>query len=278
MNYHDHPAISASKLKKLACGTASDYWAAYEDPDRMPMVPTDAMKQGSLVDCLITEPQNFERKYVVAPKCDRRTKVGKQVWAESQELARANCAELVSEDWFYTAKLIANRLKDDPQASKFLEGEGQKPHYWRDPVFDLECRYLPDVENPQEQMLVDLKKTRSANPKHFASQAYSLGYDIQVAHYAEGYRDRYGEYPRIIAFLAYEWAWPHNWCVMRVSPEFLGEGRRRREEAMQLYRDCVGTNEWPSWGVHDIHPPKWIDVDDPANDTDLSEIELEGLE
>ena len=72
MNYHDRPEYSASMLKKYCCGTAVDFWAAYQDPDRMPMVPSDAMRQGSLVDCLITEPEKFSRKYIVAPIVDRR--------------------------------------------------------------------------------------------------------------------------------------------------------------------------------------------------------------
>ena len=128
-SYHDHPAISSSKLKKIACGTDLDYWAAYEDPNRMPMVPSDAMRQGSLVDCLITEPQNFDRKYVVAPKCDRRTKAGKATWAEAQEVARERCADLVPEDWHHTAKLIANKLLTDPVTSPYMQGQGQEPHF-----------------------------------------------------------------------------------------------------------------------------------------------------
>jgi hypothetical protein len=105
-----------------------------------------------------------------------------------------------------------------------------------------------------------------------------MGYDIQMAHYAEGYRDRYGEYPREIALLAYEWNWPHNWSVNIVTEDLLEEGRRRREEAMCMIKECRGINEWPSWGVHTMDPPRWSRADDPANETDADELELEGLE
>jgi exodeoxyribonuclease VIII len=277
LNYHDHPAISASKLKKIACGTPVDYWAAYEDPNRMPVQPTDAMKQGSLVDCLITEPQNFDRKYVVAPEVNRRTKAGKEAWDACAEQARANAATVISSEWLHTANVIATKLRNDPVASIYLQGQGQKPHFWHDSDHEMDCRYLPDIEDPDRGLLVDLKKSRSANPAHFSRQAYSLGYDIQVAHYAEGYRDRYGEYPKQIALLAYEWEWPHNWSVNVISDELLEEGRRRREEAMCMIEECRGVNEWPSWGVHVMDAPRWINVDDPANDSDLSDIELEGL-
>lgn len=278
MNYHEHPAISASKLKKIACGTDKDYWAAYLDPERMPLQPTDAMRQGSLVDCLITEPDKFDRKYVVAPKCDRRTKAGKAQWAEAQEGARAKCAELIPDDWHHIAKQIAAELLNDPVAGVYLKGQGQQPHFWHDAEHDIECRYLPDMEIPAEGLLVDLKKSKSANPAHFARQAYSLGYDIQVAHYAEGYKDRYGEYPKQIVLLAYEWSWPFNWSVNVISDELLEVGRRRREEAMCRIKECTGINEWTSWGVHVMSPPSWLRLEDPANDTDTSDLELEGLE
>jgi exodeoxyribonuclease VIII len=276
--YHSHPAISASKLKKIATGTPIDYWAEYEDPARMPKQPTDAMRQGSLVDCLITEPEMFERRYVVAPQADRRTKEGKQLWAEAQEIAVANCAQVIPKDWHRTATAIANALRSNPVVSNYLEGVGQQPHFWYDTDHELDCRYLPDIENPDRGLLVDLKKTRSANPRSFAAQAYGMGYDIQMAHYAEGYRDRYGEYPREIALLAYEWNWPHNWSVNIVTEDLLEEGRRRREEAMCLIKECRGINEWPSWGVHTMDPPRWARADDPANETDADELELEGLE
>ena len=261
----------------MATGTGLDYWAAYEDPLRIPMLPKDPMKQGSLVDCLITEPYNFDRKYVVAPEVNRRTKAGKEAWDACAEQARANAATVISSEWLHTANVIATKLRNDPVASVYLQGQGQQPHFWHDTEHQLDCRYLPDIEDPDRGLLVDLKKARSANPRLFTAQAYSLGYDIQVAHYAEGYRDRYGEYPKQIALLAYEWQWPHNWSVNVISDELLEEGRRRREEAMCMIKECRGVNEWPSWGVHVMDAPRWINVDDPANDSDLSDIELEGL-
>jgi len=276
MNYHDHPALSASKLKKYACGTAVDYWAAYEDLDRMPMVPSDAMRQGSLVDCLITEPEKFSRKYVVAPRADRRTKAGKEVWAEAQELARSKCADLITEEWHHTAQQIVSKLKNDPIASEFLQGSGQVPHFWHDSGNDVECRYLPDLEQPEDGLLVDLKKARSANPRDFARQAFALGYDIQVAHYAEGFLDRHGAYPKQIVLLAYEWSFPFNYSVNIISDELLEVGRQRRDDAIEGIKACRGTNEWPSWGINTMKAPRWYQVEDPANDTDVADL-LEGV-
>ena len=62
-----------------------------------------------------------------------------------------------------------------------------------------------------------------------------------------------------------------------ISDELLEVGRGRREEAICRLKECRGINEWPSWGVHVMEAPRWHKVDDPANDTDVSDLELEGL-
>lgn len=277
MNYHNRPELSSSMLKKYANGTPLDFWAAYEDPNRMPFQPTDAMRQGSLTDCLITEPGAVSSKYLVAPKCDRRTTAGKAEWADAQELARSRCAELIPSDWMHTAQMIASKLQCDPVASEYLQGQGQVPHFWRDADNEVDCRYLPDLEDPENGLLVDLKKTKSANPRLFARQSYALGYDIQVSHYQEGYKDRYGEYPEKIVMLAYEWVFPFNFSINIITPELLEVGRQRRLDAIEGIQACRGTNEWPSWGVSEMKAPSWAKVDDPANSSDISDLQLEGI-
>lgn len=276
MNYHDHPALSASRLKQAVTGTALDYWARYVDPERRPFTPSDAMRQGSLVDCLITQPEEVERLYRVAPAVDRRTKAGKEAWADA--LADAGDAELISDDWMANATRIRDRLLSDPVTAVYLVGQGQEPGFWHDRELEVDCRYMPDCEIPERGLLVDLKKARDASPRGFQRQAYALAYDLQMAHYAEGYCDRYGEYPREIALVAYQWEWPHNVSVNLFTPEMLEEGRRRREEAVMVIKECETTGVWPSWGVTEFDVPRWAIAADPGNATDADDLELEGLE
>lgn len=236
------------------------------------------MQQGELVDHLITRPETFDDNYVVAPKLNKRTKAGKEEWAAFEEQAKAKGACVIDEEMLRNANRIVNTISQDPITSVYLVGSGQEPFYWHDDEFDVDCRYMPDLEDPKQSLLVDLKKTRSASPSGFARQAYQLKYDVQMAHYAEGYFKRYGEYPNTIAFLAYEWDQPHDCSVHIVSEAFLDEGRRRRAEAIKGIKECRGINEWPSYGLHVIDPPSWVHLEDSANSLDLSDIDLEGLE
>jgi exodeoxyribonuclease VIII len=278
MNYHEHPALSASKLKTLVLGTPRDYWARYLDPDRQAFKPSDAMRQGSLVDAMLTQTAEMPLLYVVAPDCDRRTKAGKEIWAEAQDRAVETGGEVISREWYENGQRIADMLSRDGITKESLDGSGQNPHFWNDAEFGTSCRYMPDCEIPSNGLLVDLKKSRSPEPRAFQRQAYALGYDIQMAHYSEGYRDRYGEYPERCVLLAYQWDWPHNYSVNVLTADMLEEGRRRREEGMAVLRECYERDTWPSWGVVDMDAPRWLNVDDPANKTDADNLELEGLE
>lgn len=263
-------------LKKMATGTCLDYWSAFVDPNRKPVEPTTAMLQGSIVDCKITEPEKFDDRYVVAPKGDKRKKAIKEAWEEAELIAQQKSARVIDADTNNTADQICAALRGDSFISFHLRKTGQSPHFWKDAEHQMDCRYMPDIEDPESGLLLDLKKARSANPSLFTSQAYSLGYDIQMAHYAEGYKDRYGEYPKKIVLLAYEWAYPYNASFNVVTDEFLDEGRRRRNDAMVDIFECTGINEWPSYGLHYIKPPGWI-KSDLANSTSADDLELEGL-
>ena len=49
---------------------------------------TDAMIAGSALHCFVLEPHEFDARYIVAPKVDRRTKEGKEIFeAFSQQAA-----------------------------------------------------------------------------------------------------------------------------------------------------------------------------------------------
>lgn len=264
-------------LKKMATGTCLDYWSAFVDPNRKPVEPTAAMLQGSIVDCKITEPEKFDDRYVVAPKGDKRKKAIKEAWEEAELIARQKSARVIDAETNHIADQICASLRGDSFISFHLKKTGQNPHFWKDAEHQMDCRYMPDIEDPENGLLLDLKKARSANPSLFTTQAYGLGYDIQMAHYAEGYKDRYGEYPKKIVLLAYEWAYPYNASFNVVTDEFLEEGRRRRNEAMVDIFECTGINEWPSYGLHYIKPPAWSKPDDSANSTSADDLELEGL-
>ena len=65
--YHAHPAMGSTTLKTARTKTGRGFWAKCVDPNRKPFLPTDPMRQGSLVDCLETCPDKFDDKYIILP-------------------------------------------------------------------------------------------------------------------------------------------------------------------------------------------------------------------
>ncbi len=67
--------LSFSRLKELAHSPLA--LRKYITGDR---IETDAMKQGTLLDCLLFEPETFDSRFFLIDKPDRRTKDGKAAW------------------------------------------------------------------------------------------------------------------------------------------------------------------------------------------------------
>lgn len=290
--YHAHPAWSASRLKLAVTGTMLDYWAREEAPERVPFMPTDDMRQGSLVDCLLTELANFDAKYAVLPENAPKKPTATQLKAKKPSVdtllqmewwdnfqAENIGKEIINAAWLANALSVIERLRSDPHIGPILAKprSSQVPHFWTDEQ-GRECRYKPDIETTDGE-LWDLKKTRSANPRLFRAQSYSLAYDLQVGgHYRLGFTDRHGAEPVRSGIIAFEWKWPHNCSLLVADDEFIEMGLERRELAFSNIAECKKTGNWPSYGEAILSPPSYADLNAADDDTDLSDLGLEGLD
>ncbi|MCK7579823.1 MAG: PD-(D/E)XK nuclease-like domain-containing protein [Chromatiales bacterium] len=99
-------AINASGLKLLERSPAHFQQARLE-----PHAPTAAQALGTLVHLLVLEPER-ENEVAVAPECDRRTKAGKDAWAEFQAES-ADRLIVTAEQWD-----TARRMRDAVRANK----------------------------------------------------------------------------------------------------------------------------------------------------------------
>lgn len=293
-DYHSHPAFSASRLKFAETHTARAYFFEHEDPLRVRTPPTDAMRQGSLCDCLITQPDKAAERYAVMPTDAPRRPTAKQLtdgqdskpgtkardtWQDAQEreawwvqfTADLGRREVISPDWWSRAEQIREVLFADPEIGAMLRdalSTSQTPHVWIDED-GRECRYLPDLETGAGG-LWDLKKAASTSPRKMAAQSYQLAYDIQIAHYGRGFADRYGENPIETGLICYEWDSPHDYIVMPATPELLALGAQRCDAALQRIESWRAAGEWPSHGRHPLDPPAWLNRDGSGQESGLS--------
>jgi hypothetical protein len=123
------------------------------------MKQTPAMLQGSILDCLVFTPEDFNRRYMVYDKPDLRTKEGKAI-AEAAK-AEAVDRELITSEMFAQAEMERQAIAESPAVKHLglLEGfEFQKRiEFTRDGL--LHIGYADAYKaTPDKVIIWDLKR------------------------------------------------------------------------------------------------------------------------
>lgn len=267
--YHDRWEVSQSDLKTLLQGSPLHFWHAKFAENRIRTQRTEAMTIGAMVDCLTFEPDEFGKRFQVAPEgLDARTKAGK---AQLEELAESRGdRELVKYEHFLTAKATAGAIFEHPVARGLLKpgaGISQATITWTDRVTGIVCRGRPDRIIPG-RAVIDLKKARSGRPNDFSRQAFSLGYHVQAGFYLDGlaecgladYSDA-DQWPWI--WVAIEDKPPHAAAVYTAKPSWVELGRQTYRKALDTIAECMRKNHWPSYTetILELDAPRWAYMD-----------------
>lgn len=255
--YRTHPAISRSEL-----------WRLRESPEKFiyyrehPTEPTTALIFGQMVHKLVLEGATFGVDFVVAPDCDRRTKLGKAEW----EIFQASVGDrtVVSPDDFEKAAEMAEAIRNHPLAARLLGGRHETPHFWTDPDTGEECKCRTDAEVwiDGQLWIVDYKTTADASTDGFQKEAHKYGYGFQAAMYSEGVEADTGIRP-VFAFVAQEKQPPYAVNIFVADEEFVSRGYDTFRELLGLYHECKETGNWfgylgPDMTVNILELPAWL--------------------
>ena len=245
-DYHADPAISASQLKTVM-QSPYHYWSAYLNPDRVAMVPTQAMRLGSLTHCATLEPDELTKRYQLAP--DRRTNAGK---AAVVEMAAAGI-EAVSEADLAQALQMADAVRSNSTAALLLSnGQAEQSFWWDDIATGMRCKCRPDWFDGET--IVDLKTCQDASPAGFAKAVAAFHYQLQAAHYL------CGTLAKRFIFVAVEKSAPFATACYELDAQAMVHGSVLRHNALQRLQDCRAINEWPGYtdgGIQTIQLPGW---------------------
>jgi hypothetical protein len=215
---------------------------------------TEAMALGSLVHCLVLEPEEVDKLYAVAPQCDRRTKEGKATW--SQFVAES---DVVKQETFDEAAIIACNVNIHEQASVVLSAKGYTELPVQFEIDGIGCKSKIDYLSDNHEIVFDLKTTQSAKPDDFASSVVKFGYHRQAAFYCEAVRRIYGTEPRFI-FCAVSTQYPYLCGCYELDEQAIGLGRIEIDGLLNEYKQRLEANDWSSEftkGINVISLPKW---------------------
>lgn len=206
--YHSSHALSSSTLKKYSGRTH-----AHIEYERLnPKEETEAMFIGTLVHCLVLEPEEFEKEYIVRPAdlekpSSRILEAKKPSDASLVKIAKwESWLQEVGEkkeitiDQYNKASKMAKNVLEHPIMGHWFQRDmngmaEQSIFYWHkeDLVSDDQeqedftlCRVRPDWVIPGHPVIFDLKTSRDASFTGFMKQCHSLLYHVSAAMYLEG--------------------------------------------------------------------------------------------
>ena len=222
-----------------------------------PSKSTPAMDLGTALHCAVLEPDAYSRRYVVAPKVDRRTTEGKATWESF--VASLEGKSIVDADDDAAVRAMADSIRSHPQAATLLDvpGDSEVCVVWDDAETGIRCKARID-RYAAGTIGVDIKTTANASPSAFAKSVFDYGYHRQVAWYADGFFAVTGKATPFV-IVAVENSAPWAVCVYRLEDEAVGFGRDDNRRWLRMYADAVRTQRFDGYsdGVVALGLPAW---------------------
>lgn len=246
-------------------------------------VDTKARKDGRAYHGFVLEPDSFDKFYALRTKAieeelyeeamlDKKcrakgfsVKLGThERWKAKQELANK---EIITQADFDVLQDMRRALmlnsevfdelgacrQDQLEVSAFAGFEFKRgPHQGK----RLQLKARLDL-NPESDALIDLKTSRTANPRDFAAQAARLGYDIQASFY-KSVANANGLNKKRFGFLAQDKFEPFLSVVHWMPDDWITYGQRRYEKILSDLAHAISRDEWPGYQSGSLMPPVWL--------------------
>ena len=274
--YRKAPGKSASQVKVFANRSPAHYHYQFHGE---PVIrsESEAMLLGSMVHCLVLEPQHFKHRYQPQPqpedhhlvtvphlkqwlKDHHLNQAGQKselierilqhdpqapVWLVLEEQRKQSRCKTVRPELIRQAQAMADCVLNHPQAGQLFSQGDAEVSVWgqhEDTGLLLKCR--PDWL--REGVCVDLKTCSCASPHKFSQDFVRLGYDLQQAHYLNTLNSA-GIPVEVFAFIAVESEPPYLTQVYMLDSEDAGTAVQRWHQVMCELYECQQLNRWPGY-------------------------------
>jgi len=258
-DYHASAGLSRSALMEFK-KSPLHYHAKYMQ-DAEPREPTPAMAMGELVHTLVLEHKEYEGRFVVQGKYDRRTSIGKQ--AHGAFMMSTAGRSVITQEQLDIAHKIAASVKTNELAESLLKDcKIEESIYFTHAATGLQCKVRPDAWNGllSGSIVVDLKTTVDASFRAFQGSSWKYGYYLQAGCIHEAMKS-IGIKMEKFVFLAVEKEFPHAVGIYILDDEALDYGVNQFNTLMQNYQDCLTKNSWPGYPLQTLTLPGYAKFD-----------------
>ncbi|EIM8343259.1 PD-(D/E)XK nuclease-like domain-containing protein, partial [Salmonella enterica] len=252
--YHAGPGVSKSQLDDIADTPAIYLWRKNAPVDTE---KTKSLDTGTAFHCRVLEPEEFSKRFIIAPEFNRRTSAGKEEEKTFlEECARTGRTVLTAEEG-RKIELMYQSVIALPLGQWLVESAGyaESSVYWEDPETGILCRCRPDKIIPEFHWIMDVKTT--ADIQRFRTAYYDYRYHVQDAFYSDGYRAQFGEIPTFVFLVASTTAecgrYPVEIFMMGEDAKLAGQREYRRN--LQTLAECLNNDEWPA--IKTLSLPRW---------------------
>ena len=249
------------------------HWAYERDHPK----ETAAMAFGTLVDCLLLEPETFAERYGMVPStyakeetkgrgANKHVETTEKPWNANSNTCKAILKDLadrgvrpISPATLARAQGAARAIKDHPLAAEWLaRGQRQVSLVWTDSETGVLCKARGDLivepgrceeMGAADLLMVDLKVTNDASYGAFRRTMTFLGYHIQAGLYQDGYATLHGGLNPPFYMLAVEDEPPHGVVAYPVGPDSIMTGLRKARDAMKVWEAIRQTGNLPGYPV-----------------------------
>lgn len=240
---------------------------------------TDAMRFGSVVDCLVVNRADFDEHFVVSPetypctptKADGRTEkpwnyqaTYCKEWRTDQEARGLECITHPMMKQAQTAVMRLDAHHKIPGILNVCARSVQILVEWHDEetglVVPIKCLLdlLPDPKSGVGDTIYDFKTTNDASSRRWTRRVYDDGLHYQAAIYLDAANAATGAKYKQFGHIIQESYAPYEPTVRVLSSEFLSFGRGHYMGDLKHYCRCLANNRWPGLDEAPVEPEPWM--------------------
>lgn len=256
--YHAVKAVSNSGISHLLNSAAK--FRAWQDGNYK-IKQTDTLLLGSVVHCLVFEPDQFIQRYAIK-KENGTTKAGKDEQAQADQKGIV----LVKKEIMDQAQYMSKSVRNQPKIKNFLalpDLQCETSIYWHEEIDEviIPCKMrldagatLPDYGYVPS----DLKSTADASPAGFARSMAIYNYYRQAAWYLRGLQAA-GKNASTFMFIAAEKEAPYLVAPYLIHEKALQKGRYECDNALSIYAESVKSDNWRGFTdeIMELDLPEW---------------------
>lgn len=261
-DYFSLEFLSSSRLKLLDKSAAHlkadiDREKGIAEKTIEPEVPTPAQVFGAAYHAYML---GYPNKIAIMPAgIDRRTKAGKEEWAEFCRLTADKI--IISAGDMLKIEAMHAVLYSHPKAAILLQLKDalrEAAGIWQHPAFGFVAKIKTDIVDLKNRWIIDLKSAISAHPDDFARAIANFKYHWQAGHYINGARALTGDEFKFL-IIAQEKEPPFAVAVYEIGRAWLEIAARQIDPLYHLYAGCLASSQWPAYNESIIisEPPAW---------------------